>query len=189
LGTVLLRGANVITMRGGEVVRNADVVIKDNRIVAVGARSQVRVPAGARVMDVAGDTIIPGLIDVHAHFDIPRGVVDPGTWEFATNLAYGVTSVREPQSMTNDIFVYSDLVEAGDMPGPRIFSTGPGLFAQPNFQSYQDVLQAVTRYARYYKTNLLKSYEVGDRQTRQWVIRACRELHMMPTTEGGADLR
>ena len=114
-------------------------------------------------------------------------MVDPGTWEFATNLAYGVTSVRDPQSMTNDIFVYGDLVEAGDMLGPRIFSTGPGLFTQPNFQSYQEVLQAVTRYSRYYRTNLLKSYEVGDRQTRQWVIRACRELHMMPTTEGGAD--
>ena len=161
VGTVVLRSANLITMRGAQVVRNADVVIKDNRILAVGPRGRVRLPAGARVMDVAGDTIMPGLIDIHAHFDVPRGVVDPGTWEFATNLAYGVTSVRDPQSMTNDIFVYGDLVEAGDMLGPRIFSTGPGLFTQPNFQSYQEVLQAVTRYSGYYRTNLLKSYEVG----------------------------
>ncbi len=185
-GTVILRGANVITMRGDEVVRNADIVIRGNRIQTIGPAASAT-PPGARVMDVRGHTIMPGLIDVHGHFNMPRGFLDANTWEFPANLAHGVTTVRDPQSFASDIFAYSDLVEAGDMTSPRIYSTGPGVFSQSNFQSYEEVLEALKRYKNYYRTHLLKSYLVGDRRVRQWIIRACRELRIMPTTEGGAD--
>ena len=81
VGTVVLRSANLITMRGAQVVRNADVVIKDNRILAVGPRGRVRLPAGARVMDVAGDTIMPGLIEHMRTSMFPEGwlIREPGS--------------------------------------------------------------------------------------------------------------
>src|SRR5690606_29907309 len=66
-GTAVLRGARVVTMRGDEVIENADIVVRNNRIAAVGARGQVTVPQGARVIDVSGTTIVPGFVDTHSH--------------------------------------------------------------------------------------------------------------------------
>jgi hypothetical protein len=66
-GTVVLRGARIITMKGDEVIADGDVVVRDNRIVYAGARRPGGADSGATVIDVAGKTIIPGLIDVHSH--------------------------------------------------------------------------------------------------------------------------
>ena len=186
-GVVVLRGANVITMKGDEVIRDADLVVTDNRISAVGPRGTVKVPAGARTFDVRGTTIIPGLVDVHDHWNQTiRGVLDPQSWDFLANLAYGVTSGRDPQTTTNEILAYQDLVEMGETLGPRAFSTGPGVFNW-NFQSQDEALAVVSRYKDYYRTHLIKSYLVGNRQQRQWVVEASKKLGMMPTTEGGGD--
>ena len=190
-GTVVLRGAKVITMKGDETIADADVVVTGNRIQAVGKRGSVTVPADAKVIDVRGHTIMPGIVDVHAHWtEVRRGVLDPdNNWPFLANLAYGVTTGRDPQTSTNDVFAYQDLVEAGEIIGPRAFSTGPGVFANSNFQSFEDARNTVARYRKYYRTNTLKSYVVGNRQQRQWMIEACKELKMMPTTEGSLDLK
>lgn len=188
-GTVVLRGAKVITMRGQEVIENADVVVTDNRIAAVGKRGTVTVPAGARVEDVSGHTIMPGIIDVHAHWRVQRDVIEDQSWSLIANLAYGVTAGRDPQTMTYDLFAYQDTVDAGGMLGPRAFSTGPGVFATTNFQSYEETKAALSRYSKYYGTHMLKSYMVGNRKQRQWVVQASKELGIMPTTEGGLDLK
>src|SRR5207237_3744951 len=66
-GTVVLRGARIVTMKGDEVIENGDIVVTDNRIVSVGPRGQAPSGGGAQVIDVSGKTIIPGLIDVHGH--------------------------------------------------------------------------------------------------------------------------
>jgi Tol biopolymer transport system component len=188
-GTLVLRGARIVTMRGDEVIERGDLVIRDNRIAAVGPQGSVPIPAGARVLDVRGTTIIPGLIDVHAHWtELRRSVLDTESWPFLANLAYGVTTGRDPQSFTNDVFAYADLIEAGEMLGPRVFSTGPGVFSDNDFQSYEQTRDFVLRYARYYRTKTLKSYMVGNRQQRQWMVQACKELGIMPTTEGGLDM-
>src|SRR6185295_9638232 len=94
----VLRGARVITMKGNEVIENADVVIKDNRIVGVGKRGSVTIPAGAHVVDVAGKTIIPGFVDTHAHLRVPQQIHRGEVWSYASNLAYGVTTARDPQT-------------------------------------------------------------------------------------------
>ncbi|HBQ61143.1 MAG TPA: amidohydrolase, partial [Balneolaceae bacterium] len=67
-GELVLRGATVITMDGDEIIENADLVIRNNRIVGVGARGEVEIPSGADIKDVSGKTIIPGFVDTHAHF-------------------------------------------------------------------------------------------------------------------------
>jgi Tol biopolymer transport system component/imidazolonepropionase-like amidohydrolase len=188
-GTVVLRGARAITMMGDEVIEKADIVVTGNRIVEVGAQGRVPVPAGARVVDVAGKTIMPGLVDVHAHLRRPAGIHQTQVWSFLANLAYGVTTTRDPQTGTNDTFIYEDLVEAGEILGPRVYSTGPGIFSTSGLDDLNATRAFVKRYQDVYRTNTVKQYMVGDRRVRQWVIMACREYGLTPTVEGGLDLK
>ena len=180
-GSIVLRGANVITMRGDEVIANADIVVRDNRIISVGRRGSADVPDEARVFDVSGTTIMPGIIDVHAHwFEIRRGLLDMQNWPFLANLAYGVTTGRDPQTSTNDTFAYQDLVAAGEMLGPRAFSSGPGVYS---VRSPSEASNVVARYKRHYRTKTIKNYTVGNRERRQWFVQAAKEHRLMPTTE------
>ena len=73
-GTIALRGARLITMSGDEVIPEGDIVIEDNRIIAIGPSGQVSIPPGAEIRDMAGKTIMPGLVDIHAHTWVAWGV-------------------------------------------------------------------------------------------------------------------
>ncbi len=186
-GTVVLRGARVITMNGSQVVENADVVVVNNRIRSVGARGTP--PAGARVIDVSGKTIIPGFVDTHAHMWNLWGLHWARPWIYLANLAYGVTTTRDPQTATTDVLAYADRVEAGLTPGPRVYSTGPGVFWVEGIRDLDHARRILRRYSDYYDTKTFKMYISGNRQQRQWLIMASRELRLMPTTEGGLDYR
>ncbi|MGH7537880.1 MAG: amidohydrolase family protein [Gemmatimonadales bacterium] len=189
-GTVVLRGARVITMKGDEVIEGGDVVVTDNRIVSVGAPGAGAVPAGARVIDMSGKTIVPGLVDVHYHAQwLVGGIHQPQVWQYLANLAWGVTTTRDPQTGSTDILTYADQVETGELLGPRIYHTGPGVFWDENFQSLDDARNALKRYSDFYHTRTIKQYMVGNRKQRQWVIMAAKELGLMPTTEGGLDFK
>ena len=189
-GTIVFRNAQIITMKGDEVIEGGDLLVKDNRIVAVGKRGSFAIPAGAKVMDMKGMSITPGFIDSHAHWtEIRRGVLDASNWSFFSNLAYGVTAGRDPQTSTNDMFAYQDLVESGEMIGPRAYSTGPGVFSNTDFRTQQDAMDVISRYAENYRTHLIKSYMVGNREQRHFVLEACEKYQIMPTTEGGLDLK
>jgi Tol biopolymer transport system component len=189
-GTVVLRGGRVVTMKAHEIIDNADVVITDNRIVAVGPRDSVPVPEGARVIDVAGKTLLPGFVDVHYHSQWLVPEIHPQQeWQYLTNLAYGVTTTRDPQTSTTDVLSYEDRVATGGMLGPRIYSTGPGVFWSENIRDRDQARQVLERYSEYYDTKTLKMYMSGNRQQRQWIIQAAKELELMPTTEGGLDFR
>jgi len=187
-GTIVLRGATVVTMKGDEVLKNADIIIENNRIKSVSAKGSV--PAGAKVFDMSGKTIVPGFVDTHAHWtEIRRGILDTQNWSFLSNLAYGVTSGLDVQTGTNDMFAYQDLVDSGDVIGLRAFSTGPGVFHDNDFKSVEEVKGVLTKYRKYYGTHNIKSYVVGDRKQRQFMVQASKELEMMPTTEGALDLK
>jgi Tol biopolymer transport system component len=188
-GTVVLRGARIITMKGDEIIPKGDVVVKDNRIVSVGAQGKVSVPSGAKVIDVSGKTIIPGYVDIHAHMWPAFGVHRSQPFEYLVNLAYGVTTTRDPQTSTTDVLSYQDMVETGAFIGPRILSTGPGVFSQENIRSLDDAREALRRYSEFYNTETIKQYMAGDRRTRQFIIMAAREQHLMPTLEGGLDYK
>ena len=186
-GTVVLRGARIISMKGDEVIENGDVVVTDNRIVSVGPQGSA--PAGARVIDVAGKTIVPGFVDVHAHPWPTWGIHETQVWKYLANLAWGVTTTRDPQTATTDVLTYADLVETGEILGPRIFHTGPGVFWDEDFKSLEDTRQALRRYSEFYGINTIKMYMTGNRKQRQWVIQAAKELGLMPTIEGGLDFK
>lgn len=188
-GLAVLRGARVITMKGDEVIDDADILIRGNRIAAIGGRGQVTVPADARVIDVSGKTIVPGFVDTHYHPQWLNPDIHTTVWQYPITLAFGTTTTRDPQTSTTDVLTYEDRVATGQLVGPRIFSTGPGVFSSENLKSYEQTKDVVSRYARYYDTKTLKMYMTGNRQQRQWVIMAARELGLMPTTEGGLDWR
>jgi hypothetical protein len=186
-GTVVLTGARLITMRGDEVIRRGDIVVRDNRIVGVGATGTVPIPEGADVRDMSGKTIMPGYVDIHAHTWVAWGVHRSQVSQFLAQLAYGVTTQRDPQTSTEDILSYVDLMEAGELIGPRLYSTGPGIFGADRITSLDDARDVVRRYADHFNTQTIKQYLAGDRKVRQWVIMAANELGLTPTTEGGSN--
>jgi Tol biopolymer transport system component/imidazolonepropionase-like amidohydrolase len=188
-GTVVLSGARIVTMKGDEVIESGDILITDNRIAAVGAKGKVQVPPGAKVINVTGKTIIPGFVDVHSHMWPPRGVNQTQVWQYLANLAYGVTTTRDPQSSTTDVFAYTDLVDSGEILGPRVYSTGPGVFSQSGLDDKESARNYIKRYKEAYHTTTLKEYVVGDRIVRQWVAMACKEFGITSTTEGALDMK
>ena len=187
-GTVVFRGARAITMRDHEIIENADILVRDNRIVSVGARGSVAVPADARVIDVSGKVIMPGMVDTHYHSQwLTPQIHNTQTWQYLATLAYGTTTTRDPQTATTDFMTYADRVATGDMVGPRVYTTGPGVFSNEPVRDLEHARQILSRYAKYYDTKTLKMYMSGNRQQRQWIIMAAKELGLMPTTEGGLD--
>ncbi len=188
--SILMQGAKIITMNGDEVIDKGDILVVNNRIKAVGPSGSISTEAGTELRDMTGKTIVPGFVDVHAHMWPTWGLHKNNVWIYAANLAYGVTTTRDPQTATTDVLTYEDMVESGSIPGPRIYSTGPGVgFWSYKMTSKEHVDSVMTQYSRYYDTKTIKMYLVGNRQHRQWVIQSAKEQGIMPTTEGGLDMK
>jgi Tol biopolymer transport system component len=189
-GSVLLKGARIVTMKGKEIIENGDVLIVNNRIKAVGASGSLQVPANTKVVDVNGKTIVPGFVDTHSHMWPQWGIEKNQVWIYAANLAYGVTTTRDPQTATTDVLTYGDMVDAGKIVGPRIYSTGPGVgFWMYNVRDSAHASSILQQYSKYYNTKYIKMYLVGPRQVRQWIIKAAKQQGLMPTTEGGLNYK
>lgn len=189
-GYVLLKGGRVITMNADEVIDNGDVLVENNRIKAVGRTGTISIPSGTKVIDVGGKTITPGFVDPHAHMWPVWGIHKNQMWMYATNLAYGVTTTRDPQTATTDVLTYGDMVNAGMMVGPRIYSTGPGVgFWDYNIKDSAQAESVLKQYSKYYNTHYIKMYLTGNRQQRQWIIMAAKNQQLMPTTEGGLNYK
>ncbi|HEX6133474.1 MAG TPA: amidohydrolase family protein [Longimicrobiales bacterium] len=192
-GTLALVGANVITMRGGtdEVLRDATVVIERNRITAVGPRAQVTAPAGAHVIDATGRWIMPGIVDVHAHVGTGSSGITPRShWPFLANLAFGVTTMHDPSNNTEMVFSAAELIRAGEITAPRLFSTGTILYgaeggAKAITTSYEDALGHLRR-MKAVGAFSVKSYNQPRRDARQQIVEAARELEMLVVPEGGS---
>lgn len=190
VGKVLLQNARIITMKGDEVIERGDVLVENARIKQVGVAGSIPTDASVTKMDMSGKTIIPGFVDTHAHMWPAWGIHKNQVWMYAANLAYGVTTTRDPQTATTDVLTYSDLVETGEIIGPRVYSTGPGVgFWSYNLKDYEQTKNILKQYSEYYNTKTIKMYLTGNRQHRQWVIQACKEQGLMPTTEGGLDFK
>ena len=188
-GLLVLRGATVLTMNEYEVIENADIVIRDNRIEAVGEQGSVEIPEGVEERDVSGKTIVPGFVDTHAHVRPFRNLHQPQIWSFMANLAYGVTTLRDPQTGTTDLLTYADQVASGNILGPRIYQTGPGVFWTEQIRDLDHARDVMKRYSKYYDTKTIKMYVAGNREQRQWILKAAKEQELMPTTEGSLNMK
>ncbi len=188
-GAIALVNATAITMNGDEVIDDSVILISDGRITEVGSRANVDIPEGYERRDMRGKVIVPGYIDTHAHYDVRQEVPSFSNWSFLANLAYGVTTGIDVQPSTIDLISAQDMVDAGLMLGPRAYSTGPGIFSDHQFSSKQQAYGVLKRYKEHYGVRNLKAYLTGDRKQRQWLLQAAKELQLMPTTEGGLDMK
>jgi imidazolonepropionase-like amidohydrolase/Tol biopolymer transport system component len=188
-GVIALVGATVISMKGDEVIPNATIVIDRNRIKAIGPASTVSIPSGAKKIDVTGSTIMPGMIDVHGHANF--GDWSPLTnWQYYANLAYGVTTMHDPSANTEYVFSNSEMIKAGGMVGPRMYSTGTILYgaegsAKAIVNSFDDAMSHLRR-LKAVGAFSVKSYNQPRRDQRQQIIEAARNLKMMVVPEGGS---
>ncbi len=188
-GKVAFTNARIISMKGDEIIEGGTLVVEGNRIIAVG--KGVTVPADAKVIDATGKTIMPGLVDVHAHLGTFRlGMSPQKQWSYYANLAYGVTTTHDPSSTTEMVFSQSEAVRSGAMVGPRIYSTGTILYgADGNFKAVVNDLDDARSHLRRLKAVggfSVKSYNQPRREQRQQIIQAARELDMSVYPEGGS---
>lgn len=190
-GTVALTNARIITMNGEEVIEEGTIIIDGNRIRTVGRSDEVLLPRNAKVLDCTGKTIIPGIVDVHAHLGAFRFGLSPQKhWQYYANLAYGITTTHDPSSNSEMTFSQAEMVKTGAMVGPRIFTTGTILYgADGDFKapinSLDDARSALRR-TKAFGAFSVKSYNQPRREQRQQVIQAARELGMHVYPEGGS---
>ncbi len=136
-----LVGGRLIDAYGGPPLENSVVLVRGNRIEAVGRVGEVAIPAGARVISTEGRTVLPGLMDMHVHLMI-IGHADYDYWFRAYRdrwrdvimpiaakqlLMAGVTTVRDVGAPLGDILHVRDRIHRNEIPGPRVFASGPFL--------------------------------------------------------------
>lgn len=193
-GHVAITGARIVTMSGadGGIIEDGTIVLEGPRIVAIGPRAGIDVPADARVIDASGKTVMPGFIDAHAHG--PFGdddIVPQQNWSQIAHLALGVTTIHNPSTVASEAFTATELQRAGRLLGPRSFSTGeiiygarsPGLYAEIN--SYEDALAHVRR-LKAQGAHSIKNYNQPRRDQRQQVVAAAIAEDMEVVAEGGS---
>jgi imidazolonepropionase-like amidohydrolase/Tol biopolymer transport system component len=186
-----ITGARLVTMRGEEVIERGTVLVEGNRITAVGPDDRVSVPDGYDVIDGSGKTVIPGLVDVHAHAShFFTGPTPQDSWVYDANLAFGVTTAHDPSANTETVFTLAEMVRSGRLLGPRIFSTGTILYgAEGDFKAVVNSLDDARSHIRRMKAVgaiSVKSYNQPRREQRQQILKAAREQRMMVVPEGGS---
>ena len=192
-GVTVIRNARIITMSGenGGVIENGHIVIRGDRIAAVGA-GEATYPSGARIVDAAGKTVVPGYIDAHAHgAQGEDGIIPEQNYTAIGHLALGVTTVHDPSNDATEIFPAMELQRAGRILAPRLFSTGDvvygakalGFFSE--ISNYDDALAHVRR-LKAQGARSVKNYNQPRREQRQQVVAAAIAENMTVVAEGGS---
>ncbi|MCD6063309.1 MAG: amidohydrolase [Flavipsychrobacter sp.] len=190
-GQVAFTNARIITMEGDGVIENGTVVVDGNVIKAIGKDGQVTIPSNAKQINCTGKTIMPGFVDAHAHGGhFGAGIIPEKHWPYYANLAYGVTTMHDPSANSELVFAQSELVKAGMMVGPRVFSTGTILYgadgdARTIVNTIEDAKSALIR-TKALGAFSVKSYNQPRREQRQMIIEAARELKLEVVPEGGS---
>ena len=193
-GTIAIVNARIVTMNDDEVIQHGTVVVENGSISAVGPSHDVAVPRDVFIIDATGKTIVPGLIDAHAHLHMwPFGGIEifpEAKREYLASLAYGVTTVFDPSAPTIDVFTQADMIEAGIMLGPRVYSTGD--IVEPSeagrhflpLESFGDAL-SVVRMLSDSGALAIKTYGHQSAKQRHWLVEAARTENIMILGHGG----
>ncbi len=152
--TMAVVGGRIIDGYGGPVIENGVILVAGDRIVQVGRVGEVAVPAGVNVIDANGHTVMPGLIDMHVHLHLV-GHGDYKRWDdlYGTKdasvvmpiaarqlLSAGVTTARDLGARLEDIISVKKRIAAGEIPGPRLFVTGPFIQHQA-YERYEEAFR------------------------------------------------
>jgi imidazolonepropionase-like amidohydrolase len=144
-GVVALVGGTLIDGYGGAPLQNSVILIEGERIRAVGQVGSLEVPEGAEVISTEGMSVMPGLWDMHVHLMI-NGHADYAHWDRVYPplfrdvimpssarqlLMAGVTSARDLGAPLDDILAVRDAVNAGRIPGPTLYVSGPFIQHEP----------------------------------------------------------
>jgi imidazolonepropionase-like amidohydrolase len=173
------------------VIDDGVILVRGNRIAAIGKRGTVEIPGNATRIDAAGKTIIPGLVDVHWHGSMGEDQFIPQqSWVNYASLAFGVTTIHDPSNDSHEVFTSSEMQRAGKIVGPRIYSTGTILYgATAQFtaviNSLDDALTHLKRQQAYGAISV-KSYNQPRRAQRQQILEAARQTNMMVVPEGAS---
>ena len=190
-GYVALQNARVITMNAGkEVLEGATVLIYGDRIKRVG--SDFELPEGTRIFDLTGHTIVPGMFDAHGHYGSPIGalnVIEQRHYGLLANLAYGVTTMYDVYGTTQKDFWIADMLRAGKMTGPRIFSVGDPAFVTKYRKKMHRPIKSladakdIAAFNSDHGATALKDYSNHRREARQQLVEACRTRELNLVTE------
>ena len=193
--TVALTNARVITMDDERsVLEGATVIVRRNRIAEIG--TNVAIPADARVFDLAGHTVIPGLVDAHAHAVgqlAPTHLVEQRLPGITAALAHGVTTLYELYGSEDKEPWVRDMIWSGRMDGPRMLSVGAPMYGIREYRprtyrpidSYDDAVEHA-RFSRDQGITALKDYVNFTRSDRHQLIAAAREQGLNVVSETAA---
>ena len=191
-GRIAFKNARIITMNGDEVIEDGTIVINQNKIEQIGKTRSITIPSDAKVYKMNGKTIMPGIVDVHAHVGAFRnGLSTQKHWQFYANLAFGVTTSHDPSVHTAAAFTLEELQKSGHLVGPRMFSTGFILYgAEGDFKAVvnnlDDARFAIAR-TKAFGAKSIKSYNQPRREQRQQIMQAAREQKVNVVPEGGSN--
>ena len=125
-------GAQLIDGTGGEPVADAVILIDDGRVRAAGPSDAIEIPDGTEVVDAVGKTVIPGFVDLHAHYG---GPVEATAQALRSQLYYGVTTTRSIGSDSPEKVALMLQANAGRPDLPRAFTAGLGFSYPGGFNS------------------------------------------------------
>jgi hypothetical protein len=147
-GPIVIRNGDVFDSERGVMMPKTTVVIRGDRIEAVGPADQVATPAGATVIDATGKSVVPGLWDMHSHFQ-----ANGGTSGTVLQLANGITSIRDLAADTDVAVALRDQANSGKILAPHTvlagFIEGPGAWAGPSDAIARNEAEARALVARY----------------------------------------
>jgi imidazolonepropionase-like amidohydrolase len=162
--TLALTGARLIDGAGGAAIERATLVIREGRVQAAGSMDAVAIPAGAVRVDLAGKTIIPGLINAHAHVNADADSVIPARDLLAAQLLlysqYGVTTVVSLGDDGMESVKLRDELARATPDRARLYVAGPNLVAPTVEQARQLVDRSADMKVDIIKTRL--NGEAGD---------------------------
>jgi len=192
-GALAITNARIITMKGEEVIENGTIIVTGNRITAIGPADTVAIPAGAKRIDAASKTVMPGIIDAHGHLDCcwNTGATPKLKPPLYAALAFGVTTVFDPYPNELTSYQNTETTMAGITVGPRWIGTGAAVWGRPRqasnqyepLDSYRHAQKLVERKLALGGT-ILKSYRLPGRRERQMLVKAAREGGLMVDGEG-----
>ncbi|HSE40386.1 MAG TPA: amidohydrolase family protein [Acidobacteriota bacterium] len=191
-GSIAFTNVRLITMDGDKTIERGTIVVQGARIRCIGTCDTSGVD---RVMDLQDKTIIPGLIDMHAHHhEFHSGIVPQHDYQSATYLAYGVTTTLDPAVVGENAFTVSELIRANRVIGPRTFTTAEPIEATngsgesllySDLDTYETTENEIARRMSLGAVSL-KSYMQPRREQRQWITDIARNKGIRVTGESGS---